>query len=434
MKAVLICPSDRPGVSELAVQAPLVATSLLGRTVLEWWIDDLVARGIRDIVVLASDRPAAIRELAGSGARWGAHLDIVPAGQEPTVEEARARYGADCEIHTVDHLPGAGEMPLFESYAACFGTAKSAIANAAAPWRIGVRELKPGVWAGLRATIAHSARLTPPCWIGDYSQVGPDTQIGPNAFIDNCTIVDEGARIIESMVGPGTYVGKFVSVERSIAAGRLLINWFTNSALQVPDPFLLAGLSERRSVIGRPSFASRTAAALAMVATAPVAACLVAVSVLRGEAPWQLRLAMRSRVGRKRSPHDTFAYYELSGARTWLRRWPQFWNVVRGEMHWMGNRPLSPAQALTLANDFERLWLAAPVGIISLADAHGCPDGLSDEAIGHGSFYAVNASRRLDWQILSRCVLRSALIWPIPGRRRKEASMPLQELVHKQEI
>ena len=155
-------------------------------------------------------------------------------------------------------------------------------------------------------------------------------------------------------------------------------------------------------------------------------------SVLRGENPLVLRLGVRPQRHVRSSALRTFAYYELAGGSNWLKRWPQFWSVARGDLAWVGNRPLRPTQALGLGNDFERLWLTAPVGLVSLADANGCTDGLNDETCAHASYYAVNASVRLNWFVLSRALFRAALAWPIRWPRRKDTPVPLQELAPKQ--
>ncbi len=439
MKTVLICPSDRAGVPELASQVPLAIAPLLGRSVLEYWLETLAARGVKHVIALASDRPPAIRDHVGDGRRWGVLLEIVPTAHELSVEEARRRFRDDAQVAPenvipIDHLPEQPELPLFESYAGWFAAAQAWMPHTRTPGRIGLRELRPGVWAGLRAEIHPTATLQAPCWIGDDARIGAGATIGPAAIVDNRTVIDPGARVTESAVAPGTYVGKHVSVAQSLAHGSLLINWRMNSTVQVPDPFLLADLGARRHARHRPTLIGRIAALLAMIVTAPFAIGVVMLAVIRGYPPWHLRLGLRSQNPGRALAQDTFAYYELTGAQNWLRRWPQFWNILRGSMAWFGNRPLRPTQALTLASDFERLWLAAPVGLISLADAHGCPDGISDEAMAHASYYAVHGGRRLDAFILSRCLLRAVMVWPIRGfRRRKEAAVPLQDLVPRQE-
>ena len=95
-------------------------------------------------------------------------------------------------------------------------------------------------------------------------------------------------------------------------------------------------------------------------------------------------------------------YYEFTTVADWLKRWPQLWNVVRGEFAWVGNRPISPEAAATLASDFERLCLKTPIGLFSLADAEAGGPAFSQEARLPASLYAVRANRRLDLSILVR--------------------------------
>jgi hypothetical protein len=442
MKVILICPADRPAVPHLADRIPLVAAPLLGRSVVEYWLESLATRGAKHVLVLASDRPHIIRALIGDGRRWGVHAEVVPTSRELTIEEARAKYCSGdasaslpaSDVVLADHLPDEPALPLFDTYASWFAATRAWMPRTMTPGRIGVREIHPGIWVGLRSEIDRTAQLVAPCWIGDHVRIGRHVHIGPGAIIDNRVVIDDGARIVESAVGPDTYVGKFVSVERSFARGAQLINWQTSSVVTVPDAFLLGSLTDQHSPVQRPSVAGQVAATLAMLVTSPFALFAVVASVIRSEPPWQLRLGLRTQRGPQPVPQETFAYYELTGARNWLRRWPQFWSVLRGDMAWIGNRPLRPTQALALSNEFERLWLNAPVGLISLADARGCPEGVTDEACAHASYFAVNSSRRLLWYIVSRAVIRAALVWPVRMHRHKDAAVPLEQLVPKQEI
>ena len=52
MKALLICPADRPGVARLADSCPLAAAPLLGKPLIEYWLEALVARSAHRIAVL----------------------------------------------------------------------------------------------------------------------------------------------------------------------------------------------------------------------------------------------------------------------------------------------------------------------------------------------------------------------------------------------
>ena len=140
---------------------------------------------------------------------------------------------------------------------------------------------------------------------------------------------------------------------------------------------------------------------------------------LRGWPVLTPRLAVRPRAPDAVAvPGDTMIYYELIGADVWLRRWPQLWSIVRGQFAWVGNRPLSPEQAGGLANDFERLWLAAPIGLFSLADAEGSAEPFSDEARAHASYYAAEKNWRLDWAVLAHALF--LLLTGVPHSRARE--------------
>ncbi len=441
MKSLLICPTDRAGVPQLAEQVPLAVAPLLGRSVIEYWIETLTARGVRHITVLAADRPHQVRAVVGDGTRWGIALEVVPLSREFTIEEARAKYRGNAtdwapadDVVLLDYLPGMPEHPLFESYAGWFHALEAFMSRAVTPGRIGVRELEPGVWVGLHAVVDPTAKLYAPCWIGEHAMISAAATIGPNAIVEDRAIVEEGARVTHSVVGPETFVGQLICVQNSLAHGSTLVNWMTGSTVSVPGEFFLCSLDGRRFAAPSASLVGRGLALAAMAITAPIALTIMLLSLLRGEPPLVLRLGVRPQRNVRSAALQTFAYYDLACGNNWLRRWPQFWSVVRGDLTWVGNRPLRPTQALALANDFERLWLAAPVGLVSLADAHDCPAEVNDEACAHASFYAVNASSRLDWLVLGRAFFRAAFAWPIRWTRRKDAAVSLPHLVPKQEI
>ena len=99
----------------------------------------------------------------------------------------------------------------------------------------------------------------------------------------------------------------------------------------------------------------------------------------------------------------TVIYHELTCGFGWLRCWPQLWSICQGDFAWVGNRPLSPTEVADLSNDFERLWLAAPIGLLSLGQAEGAVDALEKRACA--SLYALQANWRLDLSIIARALL-----------------------------
>lgn len=415
MKTLLICPSFRPSVPQLGESMPLSVAPILGKNPATYWLEHLAARGARHVLVLVADRPDQVRTAVGDGSRWGVRIELVLETRELSVAEARAKYrmaneqewlDSPDDAALMDHLPGLPEHPLFDSYAGWFAAIQAFLPKAATPDRIGCHEVRPGIWLGLNARVAPTAKLVAPCWIGDHVILGPGTEVGPDAILEDNVMVGDGARILRSVIGPGTLVGELTLVEDSLAQGCALTHLRSGSCLRVPDPFLLCALQERRVRMKATRLAGRLLALVAMLATSPLAFVGIIFCWNHREPALRLKRAARPLAGIRSPLEESFPYVEFTRGPGWLRRWPQLLSIVRGDMAWIGNRPLTIAEAAGLANDFERLALTAQVGLVSLADAEGCRERLSEEALAHASFYAAQSSPRLDASIFTRTLLR----------------------------
>jgi NDP-sugar pyrophosphorylase family protein len=244
MKAILICPGYRPAMAPLTEAAPLAAVPLLGESLLVYWLGHLAARGAREVTILACDRPAVIRQIAGTGARWGLHAKVVAEMHELTPAEAKSRHGAGDEDIVVfaDHLPGVPDIRLCESHAEWYAGTQAWLDRAVTPDRTGVRELAPGIRVGWASRVPSDTILRGPCWIGEKVRIGRGVTIGPNVVIEDRAVIGDGAELMRSVIGTETYVGGDTEVTDSLAFGDLLINWRSGSCLRVPDEFLLCSL------------------------------------------------------------------------------------------------------------------------------------------------------------------------------------------------
>src|SRR5690554_256141 len=115
MRALLICPADRPGMAFMARLVPLALVPVLGRSLLDLWLTELASHGIREVLILATDRPEKIRGAVGRGERWGVKVNVIPEPRELSPDEARAKYEvkpgssdspAPMEVVVLDRLPG----------------------------------------------------------------------------------------------------------------------------------------------------------------------------------------------------------------------------------------------------------------------------------------------------------------------------------------
>ena len=412
MKAILICPAERPEVSALAEAMPLVNLHVLGNPFIHYWLEHLAGCGVKEIRILAVDRPEQVRAVVGNGAQWGLRIEVIPESEELSCEAARARYheadpansfvGSN-HVVLADHFPGFENQNIFAGYTDFFSAVHQWLLQKAGQTQIGVREIKPGVWVGLRTQISAGAKLNAPCWIGQNVLIKSGSEIGPMAFIESGVVVEKQAAISESWVGNHTFVGGLTQLCKSFALGNTLIKIETSSVVRVPDKFLLCGLKDKNISIECGNIFGRFAAWACLALTFPFALATIL----------QAKFSRRSVLRPRRATVPSFVtqtssivYHEFANANNWWKRWPQLWNVARGEFTWVGNRPLTSLEAGKLTNEFERLWLTSPIGLISQGDAEGCADLTSDEARAHASFYAAQANWRLDLAILLRAVKR----------------------------
>lgn len=439
MKALLICPSDRPAVAHLADAVPLSNVPILGKTLIEYWLEHLAALGTKEVLIVSSDRPHAVRNLVDGGTRWGLTVEVIPERWELSVTEARAKYVHDSDEEwcsepndaiLMDHLPGLRQHPLFTSYAAWFEAVHTCMWRTGTPDRIGVREIKPGIWVGLRSRISSKAQLCAPCWIGHNVSIGHGAIIGPSAILDNKVFVQGEAEISHSIVGPETYVGQFTEIRDSFAWGSTLLNWSRGWCTQVPDRFLLSALGEHRRDIKATGMLARVAALITLLVTWPVGFAAILRSFISSHPAFRTCRAVAPQFCGYELRAPEITYYELTNAGPWLKRWPQLWNIVRGDFAWVGNRPLTKSQASALSNDFERLWLNTPIGLVSLADAKGCIDAFTDESRAHSSFYTVQHHRRLDMSVIASAMLHG-LFGIEPAEEKEELPVSLQPSVVK---
>jgi hypothetical protein len=226
-------------------------------------------------------------------------------------------------------------------------------------------------------------------------------------FIEDAALVDSDAEIAAGWIGPRTYVGALTQVRNSLAWADGLLNHANGSFAEIVDAFLLGDLQGEHGFVRSSPWFGQLAALLLLVFTSP----LLIFAWLKNGGSKNLFLRKRAVVPTAVVGTQSLRemdYAELDCFRGKLRRWPQLWSVTHGDFTWVGNRPLTRAQAVQLETEFEQLWLASPVGLFSLADTFPGEEDFGDAARAHSSFYAVRACGRLDRQILRRIILRAS--------------------------
>lgn len=243
MKAILYCPDDMTTVPEFRKRGPLALMPFLGKTVLEHGLDALTVAGVRSLRVIAPNAAGQLRHHVGRGERWGMALETTGRADEWTRKDCAAP--TNIRLLKLDRLPQLPGHELWRDYLA-WHTAQMALLPEFASRRVGMKEIAPQVFVGLRTRIAPDVRLSGPCWVGDNVRIGAHAIIGPGSIIEDDCYVDEGAEIQDSVIGKRTYVGALTEIRNSFADGDKLLHLDTGSQTNVSDRFLLCALKPQR--------------------------------------------------------------------------------------------------------------------------------------------------------------------------------------------
>lgn len=408
MNAILICPEFRLAAGVFHRMKPLALMPVLGRSLLDLTLAELSRSGVKQVLILAADRPEIIREAVGHGAAWGLKVEVQATTNELTVEEAEARYADQFtsrpQVRILDHLPDMLDSELWRTHFDNFQSLLGALERENLAASLTMREVSSTVWISTKARISSTASLCGPLWIGPHATVKSGAHIGPGSIIESGAFIDNGARVENTWVGPHTYVGVEMNLLQSVAWGNGLLNWQNGSFLELQDAFLQQDISLRAGLGSRASLWERVTALILLIVGAPL--CLIAVlKSLWVKAPiFSERRVLLPPLGSVNAFSRTFSLLQLNGTESLLQRWPELGRVLRGEMALVGNRPLSPEAATALRGEVGQLWIADPAGVFSLADAQGADPEQMPEALAHAACFSVQRSFTQRLSILVRCL------------------------------
>lgn len=420
MNAILICPDHREAAGYARRMRPLALLPFMGRTLLDLWLEKAALEGVKIVSLLVADRPDQIRRAIGNGGRWGLTATVIPVAHEPDIEQARALFaaGMDTRVLRLDTLPAFPGKPLWESTEGLFEVLMTQFTQVNSRSLLTMRQIAPDVFVSTRARISPTAVIEGPAWIGPQVIVGPGAHIMPGSIIEDAAYIDRQATVRGSWVGPKTYVGAMTEVTHSFAWGNGLENWRLDSFIEVTDDFLLANLKLQSRDGGQSGWITRLFALLLMLVTAPIAIFHMAWGRLaRQQSAFTRTQVILPPPGLQGRHTRTTGLHALNGHTGLFGRWPELWLVWRGEMRLIGNRPLTPARAAMLGAEFEQLWLAAPAGVFSLADASDDKPENHEAQLAHAACYSAHRSLGMKLRILLRCLPRFLMASRSHGNR-----------------
>jgi lipopolysaccharide/colanic/teichoic acid biosynthesis glycosyltransferase/dTDP-glucose pyrophosphorylase len=299
-------------------------------------------------------------------------------------------------------------------------------------------EVRSGVWVGAGAQVSPQAVIHAPVAIGAGATIGRDVILASSAVGDGC-VIRRGARVRHSVVLPRTRVGLAMRLEAAIARGNVLVELERNASSYVVDTDTLAPI-EPRDWGGLLRQALHSAIALlGLIILLPV--MLLIALLVKLDSPGPV-LYTQLRVGAQRPEPRRSRVFELYKFRTMyvdadrrlqevlaknqyrggafvkiendpritrigrflratsLDELPQLFNVVKGDMQLVGNRPLPVYEAEALSEEWQQLRFNAPAGLTGLWQISGRSDLSAEERIVLDNYYAVTHSFWNDAKIL----------------------------------
>lgn len=368
--ALLVCPGVKPAGRVFQRIAPLVLLPVFGRRLLDRVLEKLSGEGVESVVIVSVDRPGEVNDALKEVHSWGLDVSVCSVEEELDSEECLHRFRhlfpSESDIRVVSledchglpaTLPGDIHLANHRFFEEAFGQ----------PTVVGgltMEEISPGVWVSHNAFVHPSAILEAPTWIGPGAQVGAEASVGPCSVIESGAFIDCDAMILESWVGPDTYVGRGAKLRQSHVWGNGVSRWIDGLFLEIGDRHILQDLGQQRNV-AKIDGVTRLVALLIWMAWAPQVAFAAVMKRKAGEQLFVERNVLLPVPGRSCFPEKTTRLKRLDGIQGPLSRWPELLEVVRGRMTLIGMRPRSLGQVSGLRGEAAAVWQSHAAAVFS---------------------------------------------------------------------
>ena len=286
-------------------------------------------------------------------------------------------------------------------------------------------QIADGIWVGRNNVIHPSVRLQPPVFIADNCRIGREVELGPEAVISQNVIIDDEATILKSTILDHTYVGQLVNVENRVVNKKNMIDVTTGQNTEVTDSFLLDEAAPTTIGLNFLLNIDRLFALLLIILTLPFTLLIgLAVLLTSGQIFQRVeRVGTRmDSLGDGRSPEPyTFSMLQFKTRKedrsfTLLGKWmerldwhrlPQLWNILAGNIRFVGVKPLSVAQASIIQESWQQTRYEAMAGFSGLWYIQTTEQSELDEIIIADAYYTATRS----WQEDLRLLLKTPKAW-----------------------
>ncbi|MER3523683.1 MAG: hypothetical protein C4326_06335 [Ignavibacteria bacterium] len=298
-------------------------------------------------------------------------------------------------------------------------------------------ELQPGVWVGKNINASSAVSFAAPLLIGDNCRIGKGVNLGSDTIIGHDVMVDVGANLHNTIILPNTFIGPQTLVHDAIIQGNVMIDLKSKSFIPIKDGLVAFEIKKSKPGYKLYMLINRAFAALLLLLLSPLLAVLFLLLMLGLKFPLitrvrrlapdvgdladgKLRLRVfdliylgpadltRVPVGHNPDPLTMLPHV--------IARLGNLINVVKGDIMIVGNRPIDPEIAFSVAEEYRRTRLKCQGGAISILDTNEVDGTTEEEQVIAEGYYAVNRNVWMDTSILVRSLWR--LFWRSVGLKK----------------
>ena len=447
MKALIIIrEEDSSWLQEFFPAIHPAMVPICNKPLLEYHVDFVLLCGCSDVRIIVDEASDAIDDYFRDGDRWGANITTnisKPNDSIDTIIEKNSTYCADTPLLIMDglffvHYDKSGNFKnlplpaengllnscssgsiLFAANAHCLHNISAASTEhdfALSPltclndvFQINIQILQAeqehyvlpgygveqGILIGQNVMIGKDTEIIPPVIIGDNVRLLDKATIGPDVAIGSNVIVDNGTKIEQSAIYPGSYIGRNMSVDRKIISGKRVISPADGEILDISDDFLFSSINMQSSSIFRRVLNSVLACLLFGVQLLPY---LILSTLRKLQGSWQVDTqnvflnvtgdTLTIPVLLNKRVNITDKFFSILA----LEKFPLLKHVIKGKVQLVGNR------LMTNTPDHQTLLADFPdylPGVFAYSEGEDIELGGIDEEIAE-RYHAANRGFRHD--------------------------------------
>ncbi len=257
-------------------------------------------------------------------------------------------------------------------------------------------KMKYGVRWGRKTHISSDTRLFGPSLIGDSAYVKGETSIGPGAFIGDRSYIEKGAMVRDSVIAPGTYVGRYTRFEGQYVCRNYVLDMKTKTHIIMDDPLILGDM--RRSPAWSKGIEQMLAWIL-LIPASPLILLLAAIHrLLLGSWVVSEKVLLQPVKRNLKGEYDhEWHYWHRFGFGLFLLDFlPGVYNVAKGQLSFVGNPPITPQELETMDESWIEDRLRGKAGCTGPAQQLEWNAATNDEVYVTTIYYTATRSAKGD--------------------------------------